>query len=115
MLGERCQVCGEQHRVDASSDLVGAVVGQVEGGGLEAEHVLEGDEVEQAALRLGDQIGPVVGVEQLAGPGAFLAPGGRMPAGAVERDGEMEGGGGFGGGGRGAGRVGGTGRTVRGT
>lgn len=89
---------GEQHRVDAAPDLVGAVVGPVEGGGLEAEGVLEGDEVEQAPLGLGDEVGPVGGVEQLAGPGALLAPGRRMPARPVEREGQVQGSGDVGGG-----------------
>ena len=37
--------------------------------GLQAEGVLDGDEVEQAALGLGDEVGPVAGGEQLARAG----------------------------------------------
>ena len=83
---------GDQHRVEPAADLVGAVVGARRSrSDWSAEGVLDGDEVEQAALGLGDQVGPVAGGEQLGGPGVRLAPGGRVPAGAVQRDGEVAG------------------------
>ena len=59
--------------------------------GLEPERVLDGHEVEQAPLGLLDEVDPVVGVEQLGGPGVGFAPGRGVPAGTVERDGDMEG------------------------
>ena len=64
--------------------------GRSAAGRLEAEGVLDGDEVEQSVLGLSDQVGPVAGGEQLGGAGGGLPPGGRMPAGAVEGDGQME-------------------------
>jgi hypothetical protein len=60
---------------------------------LEAETVLDRYEVEQAPFGLGDDIGPVARAEQLVRAGPGLAPGGGMPAGAVERGGQVQGGG----------------------
>ncbi|MGX1273647.1 hypothetical protein RKD18_006841 [Streptomyces phaeoluteigriseus] len=82
---------GDQDRVEPAADLVGALVRVEEVGGLRAETVLDGDEVEQSALGLGHLVGPVGGGEQLAGAGDRLAPGGGVPAGAVEGDGEVQG------------------------
>ncbi len=85
VAGQRCDTGGDEHGVQPAAHLVGAVVA-VEGvGGLRAEAVLDGHEVEQAALGLGDEVGPVTGGEQVPGPGHRLAPGGRMPAGARDR------------------------------
>lgn len=90
MPGERGDPGGDQDGVEAAPDLVGTAV-RFEGvRGLEAEAVLDGHEVEQPALRLGDQVGPVAGGEQLTRPGDGFAPGGRVPAGAVEGDGEVQ-------------------------
>ncbi len=94
--GQRGDPGGDQYGVEPAAYLVGAVVGVEEEGGLEAEAVLDRDEVEQPPLGLGDLVGPVPGGEQLPGAGDRLAPGGGVPAGAVEGDGEMEGGGGGG-------------------
>jgi hypothetical protein len=76
-----------QYRVQAPADLVGPRVRLAVAGGLEAETVLDRDEVEQAPFGLGDDIGPVARGEQLVRAGPGLAPGGGMPAGAVERGG----------------------------
>ena len=57
--------------------------------GLQAQAVLDGDEVEQPALGLGDQVGPVAGREQVGRAGVGLAPGGGVPAGAVQGDGQV--------------------------
>jgi hypothetical protein len=92
VAGERRDPGRDEHGVEAAADLVGAAVQLAVVRGLQAEAVLEGDEVEQAALGLGDQVGPVRGGEQVAGPGHRLPPGGGVPAGAVEGDGEMQGG-----------------------
>ena len=89
MPGQRRHPRGDQHRVEAAGHPVGP-------GGLDAEAVLDGDEVEQAPLGLRDDVGPVAAGEQLGRAGAGLAPGGGMPAGPVERDGQVEGGGGRG-------------------
>lgn len=88
--GQRCDAGGGEHRVQPPADLVRAPVGPFRRGGLEGEGVLEGDEVQQSGLGFGDGIGPVAGREEFAGPGARLAPGGRVPARAVERDGEVQ-------------------------
>ncbi len=82
---------GDEDGVQASADPVGAAVRFRGRGGLEAERVLDGHEVEQTVLGLGDQIGPVGGGEQFTGAGDRFAPGGRVPAGAVEGDGEVQG------------------------
>src|SRR5580692_2698527 len=58
-------------------------------GGLQAEPVLDGHEVEQAEFGLLDQVRPVAGLEQLARACPRLAPRGRMPASAFERDGQV--------------------------
>jgi hypothetical protein len=73
--------------------LVGARIRAAVAGGLQAEVVLDRDEVEQAAFGFGDDVGPVARGEQLIRTGPGLAPGGGMPAGAVERDGQVQGGG----------------------
>jgi hypothetical protein len=79
----------DQRGVEPAADLVGPRVGPAEAAGLQAESVLDGDEVEQAALGLLDESHPVPGREQLSRAGARLAPGGRMPASALERDGQV--------------------------
>lgn len=90
MPGEGRDAGGGQDGVEAAAHLVGAAVQLAELRGLQAESVLDGDEVEQAALGLGDQVGPVGGGEQVPGAGDLLTPGGGVPAGAVEGDGEVE-------------------------
>ena len=59
----------DQHGVQTAPDPVGAVVGLEAVVGLQGQPVLDGDEVEQAALGLADQVGPVAGGEQLAAGG----------------------------------------------
>jgi hypothetical protein len=72
---------------------IGAAIEFIVVGGLQAEAVLEGDEVEQSVLGLDDEVRPVSGGEQVAGAGDLLAPGGGVPAGSVEGDGQMQRGG----------------------
>ncbi|CAM5282055.1 hypothetical protein SALBM217S_03785 [Streptomyces griseoloalbus] len=91
MPGQGADAGRGEHGVEAAAHLVGAVVGFEEAGGLEPEAVLEGDEVEQAAFGLGDQAGPVGGGEQVAGAGHRIPPGGGVPAGALQGDGEVQG------------------------
>jgi hypothetical protein len=81
---------GDQHRVEMAAHLIGARVGPVVAGRLLAERVLDGDEVELPVLGFGREAGPVGGGEQLIRGSARLAPGGRMPAGPVQRDSEMQ-------------------------
>ena len=93
MPGQRRDPRGYQHRVQPPADLIGAGVRLAVAGRLQAEAVLDRDEVEQAPFGLGDDVGPVTRGEQLIRAGPGLAPGGGMPAGAVERDGQVQGGG----------------------
>jgi hypothetical protein len=51
--------------------------------------VLEGEEVQQAALGLLSQLGPVAGGEQPLRLGVALPPRGRMPASTVEGNRQM--------------------------
>ena len=88
--GQRGDAGGDENGVEAAADLVGAPVRLDEVRGLRPEAVLDGHEVEQTALGLGDEIGPVPGGEQIPGPGHRFAPGGGVPAGAVEGDGEVQ-------------------------
>ncbi|MDF9811158.1 hypothetical protein M2266_000389 [Streptomyces sp. SPB162] len=88
--GQRGDPGGDEHRVQPAAYLVGALVGPGAVGGLEGEGVLERDEVQQPALGFEDGVGPVAGGEQLPGTGPGLPPGGRMPAGVVECDGEVQ-------------------------
>ena len=57
----------------------------------QSEGVLDRDEVDQAAFGGLHEIGPVRGGEHAGGAGGGLAPGGWVPAAAVEGDGEMQG------------------------
>ena len=59
-------------------------------GALQAEGVLDREEVEQAPLGGAGEVGPVRGAEDVAGPGRRIAPRRRVEPGAVERDGEVE-------------------------
>jgi hypothetical protein len=69
---------GDQHRVEPSADLVGPAVRAAGArGGLQAERVLDGDEVQQPALGLRRQGRPVARGEQVPG----RAPGSRHPTG----------------------------------
>jgi hypothetical protein len=77
---------GDEHGIEPSADLVAARVRLPEARGLQAQPVLDGGEVEQPALGLLDEIRPVPGREQIGRAGSWLAPGRRMPAGAVERN-----------------------------
>jgi hypothetical protein len=87
--GEGRDAGRDEYGVQTAADLVGAAVQLAVVRGLQAEPVLEGDEVEQAALGLGDQVGPVSGSEHVPGAGDLLAPGGGVPAGAVESHGKV--------------------------
>ena len=60
--------------------------------GLQVQPVLDGEEVQQAALGLLSQPGPVAGGEQPLRLGVGLPPRGGMPAGAVEGDRQVQGG-----------------------
>jgi len=70
--------------------LIGALVRALETTGLQGVRVLDRDEVEQTALGLAHQIDPVRPGQQFGGPGGRLTPRGRMPARAVQRDGQMK-------------------------
>ena len=59
VAGQRGHPGGDQHRVQAPAHLVGAPVRRAVRAGLEAEAVLDGDEVEQASFGFGDAIDPV--------------------------------------------------------
>ena len=90
--GQRGDPGGDQHGVEPSPDLVGAVVRIGEAvAGLQAERVLDGDEVEQPALGLAGPGRPSSPRRTArSGRAARLAPGGGMPARAVQRDGQMQ-------------------------
>lgn len=82
VCGERGDTSGDEHGVEPAAHSVGPVVRTVEPVRLQAEGVLDRDEVEQAALGLLDQIGPVPGVEQFRGPRAAPA---RLPDASLPR------------------------------
>ena len=58
--------------------------------GLHCQRVLDGHEVQRTAFSLEDQVGPVAGAEEVCGARVGFAPGGRVPAGAVQRHGQMK-------------------------
>src|SRR5262249_53421010 len=74
-----------------SADPVGALVAAEVVVGLQAEPVLDGDEVQQAALGLLGQADPVARREQPVRLRVRFSPGGGVPAGAVQRDGQVQG------------------------
>ena len=76
--GDRADQRGDQHRVEAAADLVVAPVRTAELRRLQAERVLDGDEVEQAALGGERQRRPVLRGEDL---GRARAEGSRQLAG----------------------------------
>jgi hypothetical protein len=82
----------DQDRVQAAPDPVGARVGLEVVVGLQVQPVLDGEEVQQAALGLLSQLGPVTGGEQSIRLGVGLAPRGGMPASAVESNRQVQGG-----------------------
>ena len=84
--GQRRHPGRDQHRVQAPGHRR-----SVRRATADREAVLDGDEVEQAALGLGDEVGPVPGGEQLGRAGPRLAPRGGMPARAVEGDRQVHG------------------------
>ena len=88
--GDRADQRGDQHRVEAPADLVVAPVRTAELRRLQAERVLDGDEVEEAALGGERQRRPVLRGEDLGGARRGVAPAGRVESGPVEGDGEME-------------------------
>ena len=71
---------------------VGARVGLEVVVGLQVQPVLDGEEVQQAALGLASQLGPVAGGEQPLRLGVGLPPRGGMPASAVESNRQVQGG-----------------------
>ena len=91
MAGHRRHPGRGQDGVQPPAYLVGPGVRPAAVRGLQAEPVLDGHEVEQAALGLGDDVGPVGGGEQLGRARPGLAPRGGMPSSAVERDGKSHG------------------------
>ena len=80
----------DQHRVQTAPDPVGAGVSRQAVVGLKIQAVLDGEEVEQAALGLLSQLGPVAGGEQPLRSRVGFAPRGGMPASAVEGDGQVQ-------------------------
>jgi len=90
VAGHRGHPGRDEYGIEPSADLVAAPVRLPRARGLQAEPVFDGDEVEQAALGLLYQVRPVPGREQIGRAGTWLAPRGRMPAGAVERKRQME-------------------------
>ncbi len=91
----------QQHGVQATPHLIGAVVGDERLGRLHRERVLDREEVDQAPLGLAGEVGPVAGLEQLRGPGVRCPPRRAVPPGAVERHRQVQRGAGAG---RGRGR-----------
>jgi hypothetical protein len=73
--GQRRDPGRGQQRVQPAAHLVGAVIRFGRVGRLRREGVLDGHQVQQAVLRLGDQVGPVARGEQLGGAGARFPPG----------------------------------------
>ena len=82
----------DQHRVQAAADPVGARVGPEVVVGLQVQAVLDGEEVQQPALGLLSQLGPVAGGEQSLRLRVGLAPRAGMPASAVEGNRQVQGG-----------------------
>ena len=80
----------DQHRVQTAPDPVGARVGRRAVVGLQVQPVLDGEEVQQAALGLLSQPGPVAGGEQPLRLRGGFAPRGGMPASAVEGDRQVQ-------------------------
>ena len=79
-------------RSRTAPDPVPAGVGRQAVVGLQVQPVLDGEEVQQAALGLLSQAGPVAGGEQPLRLRVGLAPRGGMPACAVEGDRQVQGG-----------------------
>ena len=69
---------------EPSPHLVRPVVPGGRATGLEGEGVLDGQEVEQAALGHTGQVSPITGGEQVSRSGRWFSPGGGMPTGAIE-------------------------------
>jgi hypothetical protein len=90
--GQRRDPGRGQHRVEPAAYLVGPAIRGAVAGGLQAQAVLDRDEVEQPAFGLGGQVSPVPAGEQLGRAGPGLTPGGGVPAGAVEGGGQDQGG-----------------------
>ncbi|HEY5015930.1 MAG TPA: hypothetical protein VII59_04050 [Streptosporangiaceae bacterium] len=81
----------DQHGVQPTADAVGPFVTPEVVIGLQVEAVLDGDEVEQAALGPLRQVYPVGRREETVRLGVLLAPCCRVPAGAIERDSQVQG------------------------
>jgi hypothetical protein len=102
-VGELGQVVRQHGRAQPEAGQPGLLpflqqVGQADGGagkdavvGLQVQPVLDGEEVQQAALGVASQLGPVAGGEQPLRLRVGLAPRGGMPAGAVEGDRQVQG------------------------
>ncbi|SHX09875.1 Uncharacterised protein [Mycobacteroides abscessus subsp. abscessus] len=80
----------DQHGVQPAPDPVDALVRNERIVGLHRQRVLDGHEVQRTAFSLEDQVGPVAGAEEVCGARVGFAPGGRVPAGAVQRHGQMK-------------------------
>ena len=87
---ERCQEGGEQHRVEATAHAIGPGFGRVVPSIAERERVLDRDERDPRVVGGADEVAPVPSRRELARSGGGLAPGGRVPAGSGQRDGEMQ-------------------------
>jgi len=85
MTGQRRDSGSYQDCVQPAAHSISAAVGLIPVGGLEAEAVLDADEVEQAALCLSHQVGPVRGSQQLSRAAVWLAPRCLVPARAIQR------------------------------
>ena len=80
--GERRQVGGQQHGVEAPAHAVGARLGGVAASLAERERIFEGHERDARLVRRADEVAPVARRGQVAGASGLLPPGGRMPSGA---------------------------------
>jgi hypothetical protein len=86
-----CQERRQQHRVEASAHAVAPGLGiRLEGTAVEAQRVSDRREQQARVVGRAGQRAPVRRRRQLGGPRRGLAPGGRVPAGAVQGDGEVD-------------------------
>lgn len=81
---------GDEHGVEPTPHAVGTSVRDERMITLQAESVVDGDEVERSGLGLAHQIRPVAGGEQFAGSRGRFPPRPRMPSGIGEGDGEVD-------------------------
>ncbi len=88
--GMRGDPSGDRDRIETSAYLVSPIVRALVTRGLPRQGVLDRHEVQQTALGLVRQVGPVPGGEQVVGPSVGLPPCGGMPARAIERDSKVQ-------------------------